>query len=354
MNGPTVQQMDWSDLEISRQLGQGGFCTVYNVGLHPSVSVRSPPRSAFVSSLSGKQQNKLTMSNHETQIEDFDDFDNDREYLYAAKTLSRFVKGGDKELRQLAIQDLRREVSLLSKLPFHPNIVSLVGVSNNFEKSPESGFLLLEKVTETLDAALLRWKHEAKCKSIVHQLIASKRQAFQAETIERVALGIADAMVFLHSNNIVYRDLKPSNLGFDRYGRIQIFDFGLARQLESTEPMLLTYCGTPRYMSPEVVRREACGLSIDVYTFGLVLWELLAFKKPYRSISNENTLFLRKMNNHTLPLRSIASCRIRQLLQQCWKSNPHQRPNFRTIHDQLSAEIDFWVAKKNLVKKIKI
>ena len=95
------------------------------------------------------------------------------------------------------------------------------------------------------------------------------------------------ALECLHSHNIIFRDLKPDNVGFDVRGDVKIFDFGLSRVMPSDcntydEVFEMSGAGSPRYMAPEVMGEyPRYNLKADVYTYSILMWEILALKKPY-------------------------------------------------------------------------
>ena len=141
--------------------------------------------------------------------------------------------------------------------------------------------------------------------------------------IETVAIGVADAMKYLHDKNIVVRDLKPENVGFDKEANVRLFDFGMARDVDDCEPGELY--GTLRYMAPEVLRGEACGLYSDVYSFRLLLWELLSLQVAYHGLQQPlNVLKFVQQVAHRRHVRPpLDSKRIpcestQQLIQECW------------------------------------
>jgi serine/threonine protein kinase len=85
-------------------------------------------------------------------------------------------------------------------------------------------------------------------------------------------IGVCDALKYLHKNNIIYRDLKPANVGFDDSGVVKMFDFGLARHMDDCERAI---AGSLRYMAPETMLGEGSDAKSDVYSFGILLYEVV-------------------------------------------------------------------------------
>jgi serine/threonine protein kinase len=169
----------------------------------------------------------------------------------------------------------------------------------------------------------------------------------QQARVSYVALGIAKGVEFLHRNRIIYRDLKPKNIGFDQDGRAQIFDFGLARIIpKGSDGLRLTgSTGTARYMAPEVARCDDYAFSADVYSFAILLWEMCTLQTAYVDITCPSSVFSKIVHGGVRPaIRKIGSKRLKELLQACWHPNPDARPSFATIVAQLQLEIKTSIA----------
>jgi serine/threonine protein kinase len=164
------------------------------------------------------------------------------------------------------------------------------------------------------------------------------------ERIQGIALGIGKGMEYLHQNNVVLRDLKPQNIGFDREGNVRLFDFGLAREVvtdsTTTSITISGIAGSYRYMAPEVALGKGSVYGSDVYSFGVVLWELLTLQKPYEKVLG-SVEFKEKVASQGVGLscKQIQTQHLKSLLKDCWEESPPARPSFTDVCKALEMEI---------------
>ncbi|KAK5747582.1 cAMP-dependent protein kinase catalytic subunit [Elasticomyces elasticus] len=105
-----------------------------------------------------------------------------------------------------------------------------------------------------------------------------KSQRFPNPVAKFYAAEVTLAIDYLHSMNIIYRDLKPENLLLDRHGHIKITDFGFAKEVPD---ITWTLCGTPDYLAPEVVSSKGYNKSVDWWSLGILIFEMLAGFTPF-------------------------------------------------------------------------
>jgi len=172
---------------------------------------------------------------------------------------------------------LEREAQLIASLS-HPNIAVIHGL----EDHDGTRFLVLELVDGVTLAHLVR------------------RGPVPIKEALKLAAQIADALEAAHEKGIVHRDLKPANVMITPDGKVKVLDFGLAKasgpasDAALTETAIATHpgiiAGTPAYMSPEQARGESAGVQSDIWSFGVVLYELLTGKSPFRQKTSAETL----------------------------------------------------------------
>lgn len=138
------------------------------------------------------------------------------------------------------------------------------------------------------------------------------------------AAEITSALGYLHQQGIIYRDLKPENILLDRVGHIVLTDFGLCKEGISAKKTTNTFCGTPEYLAPEVLRKEAYDKAVDWWCLGAVLYEMLYGLPPF--YSRDTAEMYDNILNKPLRLKPTASMSARQLLEGLLQKDK----NFRT------------------------
>lgn len=342
-SGNRILQLEPQSLELGKELGKGGFCVVYEANLSlPPHLLRSG-----------------TTSNDEFE-QDHDK--NDNEYEYCVKFLKPNVLPERKKFAR-GIADLAIEAHFLASLN-HPHILHLRGVSQSFKlfepTSPlflsdlsnqpglEGGsFLLLDKLKMTLDVKINHWKElQQKWTSFLnrtlHDIRGAKRREFRLERVT-VALQLASAMQYLHNHNICYRDLKPDNIGFDYNNSLKLFDFGLAKELKEYKRhsdgtyQLTGNTGSKRYMAPEVAMSARYNLKVDVFSYGILFWEMCALEKPFdgfTEVQHRNFVVERGHRPNLNVLKNWPQS-VKHIISRCWLSISNERPDFRQIVNAL-------------------
>jgi serine/threonine protein kinase len=333
------------DINIGELLGEGSYASVFTVW--PQNSSEKVDPYYFPSKSAWFRQDNCTSDlststccSSEITLQNFTPTSK-----YVLKKLNDEVLE-EPVARQDAINGIKLEAEILLDLPEHPNIINLEGLSESFFNDPASGFLILELLHETLEERLQRWKNH-RYLSQKRRGLVEKAQRFlekadhqeQRARFAHVGLSIASAMAFLHHHEIAFRDLKPSNVGFTTDGVVRLFDFGLARRVNEGDRHLTPCVGTFRYMSPECMTGQEYGLESDVYSFSILLWEVITLEKAYTNARTPQQL---RHMTHTCKARpnlwKVVSNDMRFLLRACWNPNANLRPTFATIRDALRCQ----------------
>ena len=160
------------------------------------------------------------------------------------------------------------------------------------------------------------------------------------QEIDRLFTQLADALSYAHSQGVVHRDLKPANALIDSRGNLFLTDFGIAKILESASPRLTqtdAIMGTPAYISPEQAQAEKVDQRSDIYSLGIILYEMVTGRVPYTA--DTPLAVILKHVTHPLPLPSSIKPdipeTIERVLLKALAKNPDDR--FGNVNDFLSA-----------------
>ncbi|XP_029127866.1 serine/threonine-protein kinase STY46 isoform X2 [Cajanus cajan] len=210
-------------------------------------------------------------------------------------------------------REFAQEVYILSKI-HHKNVVKFVGACT---KPPN-----LYLVTEYMSGGSM------------FDFLHKQKTVLDLPSLLKVAIDVSEGMKYLHQNDIIHRDLKAANLLIDENWVVKVADFGVAR-VHNQSGIMTAETGTYRWMAPEVIEHKPYDHKVDVFSFGIVLWELLTGKLPYEHLSPMQAAIgvmqkgLRpRIPRHTHP-------KLVELLHWCWHQDPSSRPNFSEILDFL-------------------
>ncbi|PRQ41959.1 putative protein kinase TKL-CTR1-DRK-2 family [Rosa chinensis] len=218
----------------------------------------------------------------------------------------------DQDFSGAALAEFKREVRIMRRLR-HPNVVLFMGA---ITRPPN-----LSIITEFLPrGSLYRIIHRPHCQ------IEERRRL-------KMALDVARGMNCLHSSNptIVHRDLKSPNLLVDKNWNVKVGDFGLSRLKHNTFLSSKSTAGTPEWMAPEVLRNENSNEKCDVYSFGVILWELATLKLPWSGMNPMQVVGAVGFQNRRLDIPKEVDPPVARIIWQCWHTEPNSRPSFSEL-----------------------
>ncbi|KAL4423876.1 hypothetical protein ABPG75_001177 [Micractinium tetrahymenae] len=174
----------------------------------------------------------------------------------AVKLITKHGKN-EKDLR-----NLRQEIEILRKLQ-HPNIIAMLDA---FET--KNDFCV---VTEFAQGELFHILEDDRC--------------LPESVVRSVARQLVQALHYLHSNRIIHRDMKPQNILISANGTVKLCDFGFARLMSTNTLVVTSIKGTPLYMAPELVQEQPYNHTVDLWSLGIILYELFVGQPPFYTTS---------------------------------------------------------------------
>ena len=220
-----------------------------------------------------------------------------------------------------SMRDFKHEARLLCKLR-HKNIIEFIGAC-----ATSSEFLIVMEICRN---------------GSLRQVLRDESRSLSGKQVVRWSIEAARGMLYLHSRSppVVHRDLKSVNLLIDSDNVLKVSDFGLARC--KTSSYAYTQVGTWGWMAPEILENSPYTERADVYSFGVVMWELLTRDEPWKHMHPMQ--IMRAIDRGQRPVLTSDVMRFtdigedyNELLQQCWRSDPRERPAFDEIVARLEA-----------------
>ncbi|GAY52658.1 hypothetical protein CUMW_143580 [Citrus unshiu] len=200
----------------------------------------------------------------------------------------------------------RNSVAIMKGLR-HPNIVLLMGAVTE----PPN----LSIVTEYLSrGSLYKLLHIPDARVVVDERLRLN-----------MAYDVAKGMNYLHQRRppIVHRDLKSPNLLVDSTYTVKVCDFGLSRSKPNTYISSKTAAGTPEWMAPEVLREDPSNEKSDVFSFGVILWELITLQKPWRNSTPSQVISAVGFKGRRLEIPKNVNPMVAALIETCWAEFIH-------------------------------
>jgi len=224
-----------------------------------------------------------------------------------------------KTLKSGELSEFESEVQMLSTLN-HPHVVRFLGLYSS--KTGES-YIVTEFVA----------------KGGLNSVLSFEKSSLEPLDLLQMATQVASGMQYLTKNKIIHRDLAARNiLVAEEQGKfiVKIGDFGKSRELESDEYSSAQDDFPVKWSAPEVLEYRKYSHKSDVWSFGIVLWEMFEYGKvPYPELSNSQTM-TEVLKGIRLPKPKLMSDEIGEIMFSCWKPNPSDRPTFAQLYDKLN------------------
>ncbi|XP_065217235.1 fibroblast growth factor receptor 2-like [Planococcus citri] len=221
------------------------------------------------------------------------------------------------------MMDLVSEMEIMKLLGNHPNILRLIGCCS--QRGP------LYVITE--------YAQNGNLKNFLRKYLNEQSIKPSETTLISYAHQIAQGMDYLASLKCIHRDLAARNILVTADYTMKIADFGLARNIRNTEYYKKTSDGRLpiKWMAPEALFHNKYTTQSDVWSFGILLWEIVTLGgNPYPSINNFAGLHHALSQNYRMEKPPKTSTAVYDLMLDCWKYEPEHRPNFSTIVKRLT------------------
>lgn len=226
------------------------------------------------------------------------------------------IKQFEATFEQAHIKGFAREVAIMSHLR-SPYIIQFYGaclVSNRACIVME--YMMQGSLYDYLDT---------------HQLSAVQQQ--------KIALNIARGLHYFHKKGMVHCDLKSANILLNQGLEAKLADFGLAKTRTLSIQSLSKMSQSVPWCAPEVLAGEKATPAVDIYSFGMVLWELVSGKHPYSTISSLGVLTRKVLGGARETIPDTVPAVYRTLITACWQADPSQRPTAAVIIETLQAAV---------------
>jgi serine/threonine-protein kinase ULK/ATG1 len=205
-------------------------------------------------------------------------------------------------------KNIKSEIDILNKLN-HSNICNMF---DNFEND-DYYFIVLELCTTNLHIYITKYGHIEEIKA----------QHFFKQ--------IASGLEYLQKLQIIHRDIKPENILMDEYETIKISDFGFAVEFEDDD-VFKTLCGSPLYMAPEIMKSKKYNNKIDLWSAGVVLFQMLFNKTPYTAKNHHELLEKIDSKHVSIPNNFDISYNCKNILKKLLIKNPKKRINWKKFY----------------------
>ncbi|KAK3183983.1 hypothetical protein Dsin_031269 [Dipteronia sinensis] len=218
----------------------------------------------------------------------------------------------EQDLTAENMEDFCNEISILSRLR-HPNVILFLGAC---AKPPR-----LSMVTEYMEMGSLYY--------LIHLSGQKKKLSWRRRL--KMLRDICRGLMCIHRMKIVHRDLKSANCLVNKHWTVKICDFGLSRIMTDSPIRDSSSAGTPEWMAPELIRNEPFTEKCDIFSFGVIMWELYTLNRPWEGVLPERVVYAVANERSRL---EIPEGPLGRLISDCW-AEPQERPSCEEILSRL-------------------
>ncbi|WCJ25052.1 Mitogen activated protein kinase kinase kinase-related [Euphorbia peplus] len=218
----------------------------------------------------------------------------------------------EQDLTAENMEDFCNEISILSRLR-HPNVILFLGACM---KPPN-----LSMVTEYMEMGSLYY--------LIHMSGQKKRLSWRRRL--KMLRDICRGLMCIHRMKIVHRDLKSANCLVNKHYTVKICDFGLSRIMTESPIRDSSSAGTPEWMAPELIRNEPFTEKCDIFSLGVIMWELCTLNRPWEGVPPERVVYAVANERSRL---EIPEGPLGRLISDCW-AEPNERPSCEEVLTRL-------------------
>ncbi|CAO2813063.1 unnamed protein product [Amaranthus hypochondriacus] len=218
----------------------------------------------------------------------------------------------EQDLTSENMEDFCNEVAILSRLR-HPNVILFLGACTQPPR--------LSMVTEYMEMGSLYY--------LIHLSGQKKKVSWRRRL--KMLRDICRGLMCIHRMKIVHRDLKSANCLVNKHWTVKICDFGLSRIMTESPMKDSSSAGTPEWMAPELIRNEPFTEKCDIFSLGVIMWELCTLTRPWEGVPPDRVVCAVANEGSRLELPEGP---LGQLIADCW-AEPHERPNCEDILSRL-------------------
>jgi len=215
-------------------------------------------------------------------------------------------------------EEFVKEAFLMKELPPHPNLVMLRGVT----MPPDPVVLVMDFCDEGSLYSVLRKK----------QFTMTQKINFMIDT----ALGMVHLHYAINRREVIHRDLATRNILL-KNGRAAVSDFGMATTIKKANFLEEKTVGPLKWMAPESLLNNIWSVKSDVFSFGVVMWEIIAAKDPWPGKKPQEAAELVALSGRRMDIPPNCPPLLRALINKTWQEAPERRPDFQMVVDELRA-----------------